>query len=600
MSKDNRYFASLISILVLAFCFILAACSHGPATPIRSSLETAAAKNASSVPSPFMGEIAMLPQTDITPQPPEESRPSISTSESTTQIQESTIQTREDASTQSREESSLSLTMDFSMLEYEKNKITFREKKSDFENFSISRMMRTVMVNGREYCFELSSSEEDCSERVRFTEELLIKAGITKELRICLFGVVKHTYIEDGCMYGGISNMSDIEYVTAVLLAAYGEFANYGMAYGYAGLLLEEEIAEGKYPLDWDFYDLNLLCFSPAFCGEEELNNVKAIALDFATEYVAKNGHAAYQDLLSKSGQLDEAEEARQALLIHYNSRGVDPVLSPLLYAMGGTTYSHIMRCEYATFYIERDWEDKDLDKIYNIDGWEAFNFDIIRSGTSYKAYRNVFESLRMEMKQYQDLFDLYPYKNQLPVFLVNNEKMSSPGYYNPHLHQIYLATLPKFSHEYIHAVTYFNLKTTTRWIVEGLATYYSTRFSSYSNALYVCIVEAGNDCGPEMIQVSERYLDALGRRFNPTCDTADYMSLITYFYGHTVYDDPYGAGAAFIDYLITCFGEREVLDYFLVHHKLSRFTDKSMEELMDDWKTFIDERFKDYEKAEG
>lgn len=64
------------------------------------------------------------------------------------------------------------------------------------------------------------------------------------------------------------------------------------------------------------------------------------------------------------------------------------------------------------------------------------------------------------------------------------------------------------------------------------------------------------------------------------------------------MYDEPYFAGSAFIDYLVDRFGERAVLDYFLVHHDLSRLTDKSMDDLMLEWKSYLEERFKDYEKA--
>ncbi len=460
--------------------------------------------------------------------------------------------------------------------------------------------MQTFSVNGRSYCFDTNIPEADCRERIRFTEELLIKAGITREFRICFYYVVKmkHTYVENGSLYCRMGHMSDIDYLTAVLLAAYGEFANYGMAYGYAGLLFGEAIPEASYPEDWDYYDLNLLCFSPDFCDEEKLNNNKAIALDFASTYVAQQGHEVYQDLLEKSGQLETAETARAALAEHYKNCGVEPKLSPLLYAMGGTTYSHILRCEHATFYTERDWSDKDWDHFYDISGWRDLHYEIIRGGTSYKAYKNLFEHLRLEMKQYQLFFSPYPNKNHLPVFLVNHAGMTNAGYYNPHQHQVYLSTLPRLAHEYIHSLTYSKLKTSTRWIIEGIASYYETRFSEYSNALYVCIVEAGKDCGAEMKSVSKRFLDSLGRRFDPVHDSADYSSLKTYFYGYSVYDEPYSAGSAFIDYLIKCFGERAVLDYFLVHHDLSRLTDKSMDDLMLEWKSYLEERFMDYEKA--
>jgi len=516
---------------------------------------------------------------------------------------ESSTSAVEESTTQASEETKDALVTDFSELEYKNEKISFNEKKSNYEDFSVTRQMQSVSVNGRTYCFDTNIPEADCNERIRFTEELLMKAGVTGEFRICLYNVVKmkHTYVENGSLYGRMEHMSDLEYLTGVLLAAYGEFTNYGMAYGYAALLLGEEIPEARYPEDWDYYDLNLLCFSPGFCDEEELNNNKAIALNFASAYVKKHGHAVYQDLLKKSGQLETAAIAREALADHYKSQGVEPELSPLLYALGGTTYSHVLQCEYATVYTERDWEDKRWDVVYNIDGWEDLGCGIIGYETTYRVYRNVFESLRLEMKQYQELFDIYLYNNSPTVFLVNNdnlEKKGDAGYYDYKNHQIYLVTLPRLSHEYVHSLTFFKLENSKQWIVEGIATYYETRFSNYSNALLVCIVEAGKNCAAEMIHVSEKYLESLGRRFDPIRDSAEYSSLKVYFHDKTLKDAPYEAGSSFIDYLIKRFGEGDVLDYFLVHHDLSRLTDKSMEELMAEWKNYLEERFKDYEKA--
>ena len=574
----NRFLLLLISL------FLLCACGQQMEAVTTPPVETAGA------------------QTEIT-QPQAETLLSTEVKESPAQtLAESSTQVAEESMTQAVKEGDPALITDFSNLEYKSEKISFSEKKSDFEDFSVSRQMRTFSVNGRTYCFDTNIQEADCTERIRFTEELLIKAGITRAFRICFYNVVKmkHTYVENGSLYCRRGHMSDIDYLTAVLLAAYGEFVNYGMAYGYAGLLLGEEIPEASYPEDWDYFDLNLLCFSPDFCDEEELNNNKAIALDFATAYVAQQGHEAYQDLLEKSGQLETAETARTALAEHYISHGVEPELSPLLYALGGTTYSHILRCEYATFYTERDWEEahRYYTKDYKTEDENDLLYDVLNCTTSYKASRNVFENFRMEMRQLQVLFDLYPYKNSVPVFLVNNVKMEEGGYYEPAKHQIYVGAIYIFEHEYIHSLTYSHLENRRiRWIVEGLTQYYTERFSCYY--LAAAKYEMDNRYLPGgSLNNKERFLDSLGRPFDPLLDIADVNSLDVYAYDATVFKSPYFAGSAFIDYLIKCFGERAVLDYFLVHHDLSRLTDKSMDDLMLEWEKYLEERFKDYEKV--
>ena len=558
-----------IAALLLFACFFLVACGKEPAsfTPVYSGEESAI-------------------------QTAEASTSSSSVPESSTQV-------AEESTTQAVEESDPALTTDFSNLEYKREKISFREKKSDFEDFSVSRQMQTFSVNGRSYCFDTNIQEADCRERIRFTEELLIKAGITREFRICFYNVVKmkHTYVENGSLYCRMGHMNDIDYLTAVLLAAYGEFVNYGMAYGYAGLLLGEEIPEASYPEDWDYFDLNLLCFSPDFCDEEKLNNSKAIALDFATSYVEKQGHAAYQDLLEKSGQLETAETAREALSEHYKNCGVEPKLSPLLYAMGGTTYSHILRCEYATFYTERDWAEYHTSVFGEMDVDENdLLYEMLHCTDSYKAHRQVFERFRLEMKQYQDFFDLYPYNDNLRVLLVNSDRISLDGYYQSRDHQIQLRRLEVYEHEYIHSMTHSRLRTSLKWVVEGLTTYYSYRFPTYNRACYNYLLRVEI---PEMTGVfkdtAQSWLGSQEGRLD--LDVIDYYGLYTYWTGKTVYDEPYFAGSAFIDYLVDRFGEGEVLDYFLIHHDLSQLTDKSMEELMAEWKSHLEERFKDYEK---
>ena len=567
-------------MLLIFICFILGACGSHPVKDTSYISEPYSSEAASFIPIYSTGESAI--------QTMEESTPSSAASESSTpEVGENTTQTSG--------ESEAALTTDFFNLEYQEERIEFSEQKNDFEYFSVARKMRTVTVNGRKYCFELSIPKADCTERIRFTEELLINAGITREFRICLYSIVKHTYIADGSLYGRMSAMSDLEYMTAVLIAAYGEFANYGMAYGYAGLLLGKEIPEAKYPVGWNYYDLNYLCFLPQFSSEEDAENAKAIALDFAAEYVAQKGHAAYHNLLEESGKAEEANAAREALLHHYKTRGVSPVLSPVLYAMGGQSYDYIVRCEYAFIYMGKDCA------VRREEGW--LNYPETYLHEDYPTVAYVFESLREEMHLYQSFLNLYPYNNELKAFFVENirnNRTGPDGYYDGVKHQIYMTHLYIFSEEYIHSITRHSLgEDPSFWQIEGIVNYLVNRYSRFFNEDYNALLSLERH--PEMIEKPVgQYYKLLKRPYDSALDWHDYSSWITYFKDSYDIDKlrSYEGAISFMTYLCRRFGEREVLDYLFDHHDLKRLSEESLEELTRAWKESLEERFKDYKKA--
>lgn len=562
MKRDDQYTISIICMLLLYICFVLGACSSSQVKDTSLFSETFPHEAANST-QPLATEGNTIQTAD-------ESMPSNHVPESSTQ------------------------TIDFSNLKYQEEKIEFSEQKNDFEYFSVARKMRTVTVNGRKYCFELSIPEADCTERVRFTEELLIKAGITREFRICLYSIVKHTYIEDGSLYGRMGHMSDIEYLTAVLLAAFGEFASYGMAYGYAGLLLEEGIPEARYLVGWDYYDLNYLCFLPQFSSEEDAEKTKAIALDFAAAYVAQNGHAAYQTVLEQSGKPEEAAAAREALLSYYKSQGVSPDLSPLLFAMGGMTYDYIVHCEYAVCYMGKDC------MVRRIEDW--LNYPETYLHEDYPTVAYVFESLREEMHLYQSFLNLYPYDNDMKAFFVGSWreelKNGGVGYYNVK-NEIYMNRLQVFHEEYLHALTRRHLELDPPiWQSEGIVNYLKNKYSRFFNEDNNKAYDLDN---PHISgEPIGEFLSRLNRPFDSVYDWHDYTDWLVYYMD--LYDIEkhwsYSSVQSFMTYLCHRFGEKEVFDYLFHHHDLKRLSEESLEELTRAWKESLEERFKDYEKA--
>lgn len=608
-NRHTKIFANIL--LIILICFSLAACGQNPALVPQDSPETAAPSISSASELSSSDETATeLSSPDDTATEPQTEEQTPTPEASTTQAQEETtnltiettaVQTTEETTSQ---EESTPPAIDLSHLQYEEETITFTEKENGYTDFSVSCQMRTMTVNGRKYCFDLSIPEEDCTERIRFTEEKLMQARISQEICICLYDneKVRSIYTDGQSLYSPMFSMDDTDYLAAVLLAAYGEFSNYGMAYGYAALLSGEELPEAQYPQEWDYYDLNILCFLPQFTSEEDIENVKAVALDLAGDLVEMFGHKTYQTLLGDSGRLTEAESVRKTLLAYYRRRGIATELSPLMYAPGGTTYTHIMRCENATFYTEKGWTPLDAASFGIVidDNTPDLIKDLAGCTASYAAYRRVFESYRIEMQQLKAFFSPYFYSyGYLDVFFLNRDTVRkngilANGYYDTRSHKIYLLNgrCDGYIHEFIHSLTYFPLETGIPWYHEGLTSYYALNYSKYHAALYdySCRVSISNMTG-SFGNTAQAWLDSQ----EGDLLFINYYDFCTYHYGYSVDDAPYDAGTAFIDYLIKRFGEEAVLDYFLFHHDLSQLTDKSMEGLLGDWKLYQQERYRNH-----
>ena len=61
--------------------------------------------------------------------------------------------------------------------------------------------------------------------------------------------------------------------------------------------------------------------------------------------------------------------------------------------------------------------------------------------------------------------------------------------------------------------------------------------------------------------------------------------------------DHNYRTGASFIYYLNDTYGERKIIDYICDNHDLTTFTDKTYDELVEDWKNYIEEKYSGYSK---
>jgi len=98
------------------------------------------------------------------------------------------------------------------------------------------------------------------------------------------------------------------------------------------------------------------------------------------------------------------------------------------------------------------------------------------------------------------------------------------------------------------------------------------------------------------MIKYILEYKNNLGRNIDMSTDYPELFHLMTYC---NSFDDPndgsgYVAGASFIDYLISRFGEEKVLDIICVTHDFGEYR---YEELVTEWQTFLEKNYSQYSK---
>ncbi|MBR3293467.1 MAG: hypothetical protein IKI69_03470 [Oscillospiraceae bacterium] len=483
--------------------------------------------------------------------------------------------------------------VDYDALDYTTEKVVFKDKHNEYAAYSLSRSMETCTLGNRSYSFEKSISEGDRAARIRETEELFQRLGIDPELRICLYTTLKDTYIEDSSVYGRFGTLAGADYTAAVLLGIYGEFCNYGMATGYARLLAgETPEAPGELPADWAYYDLNYLCFQPKFSGEEDAALCEKLALAFAADYVEKHGDAAYLELLRRSGEPEEAEAARAALLDFYAAQGVKPSLSPILYAMGGANYEYRAKCEHAVFFMDQGWSDYFSVK----QGLRPDSF----LHEDYGQVRTFFETMREEMGKYRDYFSQYALPDDISatrIYFLKKGADSSFDGFSRGLGVIYINSLHAIMHEYTHVLTGNALvDASPKWQREGLATYYQVMFASFAResenfAMHYTRAEGDSFA----VQLEQE----LGRPFQAETDWLYMCNMWTYYYDTYAFMDfraesynAYMAAVSFLDYLIREFGEQHVLDYLLDNHDLTTLTDMTFDELRFAWQEDVEARF--------
>ena len=465
---------------------------------------------------------------------------------------------------------------------YVSSDVTYSEPTAQYA-FRLN--MDTTETDSAKYFFEESIENKDRETCIEVTDKVLSHLTLDEVVpEIYIFSNDRYSYknISDHKLYCSIQDWKSVEYVTDVLLVAYGESTHYGTAFGYANYLSKNynwNSYESKFsnPSVSDTFDLNYLCFNESFTTSNDIAVAKGIACAFVGVYINQHGEQAFQQLLSAPSK------SINALAAYYTENGISYAPSAVQYGYGGKKYDYLVYSDYGTFYIAKDWVDMC-----------AESNPLITDGFLHSDYSNTkvfFETNISQMKQYQDLFKLDSYNNDLDIVFSNPTSASKYSYYQTVVHRIYLYNVDSLMHEYIHSLTTTNTAMPT-WKVEGFARYFSYYYDFYG--IPFINQDYNNSPNTPELKYIHEYLNTVNRPIDMEKDYCELENVAVHYFSFTDPNTNYLAGSSFVQYLVKQYGEEAVIN--------SIYGDgdplpKTYAELVKEWNEFIDTNYENYSK---
>lgn len=484
--------------------------------------------------------------------------------------------------------------LDMEEILYQDTSVLLSESEDSLSSaFSAKWDMAVTERKGITYGFDPAIAPKDRADCILATENILSRIGAEKniQLYICTAESYDSTFVRENGVYTHLQDWDSPEYISALLYGLFGEYCNYGMVYGYANYLCEDLYGipmdicaqDWVYTGDPNTLDLNLLCFRPEFVGEEVIPEIGKLANSFVADCIEEKGEAEFRKLLESSGNLQTVHSFVEVLADYYADRNLDYTPSDMLYRIGGKSYDYIVKCPYATMYVEKDWLDENRDLCpYTYEGFLHQN---------YTDTQLFFQTNADQMENYQRLFGLDSYNDDLNIYFSNTATNAST--YVQQLHAIFLRNTGSLTHEYIHSLT-VDKSMQEPWAVEGFARYFSYRYDYYGNAMsnadYNAVPDTAN------YQYIHDYRDSIGRDIDVTEDIEALLHIATYVNGYNSPNDGdgYTPGASFVAYLISRLGQEKVIEIICTTHDFGEY---SYGELVADWQAFLEQNYGTYEK---
>lgn len=480
--------------------------------------------------------------------------------------------------------------------EYEKSTITYSEP---IDNYSFRKDLEKTQTDYASYYFEPSVSKQDRYACIAATDRILscIDTALPDiEVMVMKPESFDGVSVSDNRLYLSPQPWDSVDYLAKVLLAGYGEWGNYGLAYGYADYLCKKAgLDSGMANSESDsqksnsilqmsapeLYDLNILCFDDKFVSPKDVEAAKNNACFFVNEYLSSHSEEEFLKLLSASGTAEGVAQTNATLEKFYAESGIECSLTDIRYQFGGALSEYAAACDYACFYIGKDWQD--IYREMNPRVSENFLHE------DYGEVREFFECNERQMRQYQELFDFGSYDNTLSILLKNAGGVSATSYYGAGSHTIYLESVGSLMHEYIHSVMFGHCDWESNWKTEGFARYFSYKYDLYR---YDSLNDDWNSGSYIWVQ---EYIDSIGRAIDMRTDFRDIEDLYVHALGYKKPNSTYLTGSCFIGYLVDQYGEQETINYVCSDNEYNEEWGKTYEELVQDWNQYIEDNYAQY-----
>lgn len=446
-----------------------------------------------------------------------------------------------------------------------------------------------------EYLFDTSLSQDTKNRCVYYTEQLPSFIHPEK-IQVCILSnnAYQGTYLDGRILYTHQQDFRSTEYAADVLLAVFGPYCNYGLAYGYANYIARElgrdhaQTTAFAAPAAEYCCDLNLLCFSTQYVSASDVTSAKRLAIGFVDEYIKENGAAALEELLAASGDPEKLDRFNTVLGSWYEQNGVIYAPTKILYRHGGESYEFIANNDYAVFYVRKDWVEKTTER------YEVISPTFLHE--NYAEVKEYFESNTESMTKLRSLFGLDHYFDPVSVCYKNTPDGT---WFGSTPRTITLDAMCHLLHEYIHSLTEPYLRENSLWVSEGLSQYFSYYYE-YPLALEYLNYDMNNCKRQSNTEIIFIYKAWLGRDIDLSKDVNELNDVITYYFGYSSPDRSYYAAASFLNYIIANYGEQTAIQYYLSHNGTFTELDKSFSTLTSEWKEYIESKYSSFPRHNG
>lgn len=471
--------------------------------------------------------------------------------------------------------------------EYTGQTISYLEETSSLYAYG-----EKLQTKNATYVFEHTLSEEKRNECIDATKKVLNflkhKDGLTATVfEKDTFG--DNSYVKENELFTCDTDFESTHYISLVVLAIYGRYCNYGLAYGYADYIADKlgygsQCEESDFNFSDKIYsDLNLLCFLPQYTTAEDIKKAQYLSCTFVKDYIKKHGQENFMSLLKQSSDVSKVDETNSAIKNELAAYGVDYTGSQILYTFGGHSNEFCAKSPFAEFYIN--------------DGWTEYNCDtpVVDSEFLHEDYNKVkdyFHSVTSQMAEVVEFFAFDDYDDSLKIIF--QEGTGKTSYYRND-HTIILRSIQSMIHEFTHSVTEKHCKP-YNWAAEGLSRYTTYLFDDYSNAMleyYLNTKSGAYSDHHAHIDAFRKYHD---RDIDVTRDYIDLANLNVYINDYFIFEQtPSTSGESFIFYLEKQYGTEKAIAYCLNGSDPFADEGKTLQDLHEEWKEWLKANYSVY-----